>query len=197
MTDVISPALHHVTLRTTKKQELIDWYGVVAGLDVVFEFPFGAWLTNDAANHRFALLAFPGMSEDPEKGGHTGIDHLAFEYASAEDLMSSYARLRDLGITPLMCLDHGMTFSLYYRDPDGNSVELQVDAFGDWERSTEFMRSAPQFAANPLGHFFDPEQVYQAMQSGLTLEDVRADIASYLPDPLPDVPFAPVPENER
>ena len=111
--------------------------------------------------------------------------------------MSSYARLRDLGITPLMCLDHGMTFSLYYRDPDGNSVELQVDAFGDWERSTEFMRSAPQFAANPLGHFFDPEQVYQAMQSGLTLEDVRADIASYLPDPLPDVPFAPVPENER
>jgi catechol-2,3-dioxygenase len=190
MNDVIAPALHHITLRTTKKQELVDWYGVVAGLDVVFEFPFGAWLSNDAANHRFAVLAFPGMGEDPQKADHAGIDHLAFEYASVEDLMSSYARLRDLGITPRMCLDHGMTFSLYYQDPDGNSVELQVDGFGDWERSKAFMRSAPEFAANPLGHFFDPERVHEALRSGLTLEDVRSDIASYVPDPLPDVPFA-------
>ena len=33
-----------------------------------------------------------------------------------------------------------MTFSYYYADPDGNNVELQVDNFGDWEKSKEWMQ---------------------------------------------------------
>jgi len=33
-------------------------------------------------------------------------------------------------------LDHGMTISLYYLDPDGNLLELQVDSFGDWAASS-------------------------------------------------------------
>jgi catechol-2,3-dioxygenase len=33
---------------------------------------------------------------------------------------------------PQACLDHGMTLSFYYVDPDGNAVELQCDVFGDW-----------------------------------------------------------------
>ena len=62
-----------------------------------------------------------------------------------------YVRLRDLELTPHFAVDHGMSTSLYYVDPDGNSVELQVDNFDDWGRSTEFMRSAPEFAADPIG----------------------------------------------
>lgn len=27
-------------------------------------------------------------------------------------------------------MDHGLTMSIYYLDPDGNGVELQVDNFG-------------------------------------------------------------------
>ena len=46
--------------------------------------------------------------------------HSAFEYDSFEDLNASYLRLREAGITPDICLDHGMTFSYYYKDPDGN-----------------------------------------------------------------------------
>ena len=43
--------------------------------------------------------------------------------------MSSYARLKGLGIEPDACVNHGVTTSLYYADPDGNQVELQVDNF--------------------------------------------------------------------
>ena len=28
-----------------------------------------------------------------------------------------------------------MTLSYYYKDPDGNRVELQIDGFGDWPAS--------------------------------------------------------------
>ena len=38
-------------------------------------------------------------------------------------------RLKDTGITPYWCINHGFTLSMYYRDPDQNQVELQVDLF--------------------------------------------------------------------
>ena len=50
-----------------------------------------------------------------------------------------------------------MTLSYYYADPDGNNVELQVDNFGDWKKSTEWMRTSEEFKANPIGEFVDPD----------------------------------------
>jgi hypothetical protein len=35
---------------------MIDWYGTVVGSKPNFQFPGGAWLANDGANHRIALL---------------------------------------------------------------------------------------------------------------------------------------------
>ena len=70
MTDtaaVIHPKFHHVNLKTTRLQEMIDFYGTLVGAEVVFQFDGGAWLSNDAANHRIALLAFPNFVDDPEK----------------------------------------------------------------------------------------------------------------------------------
>lgn len=150
----------------TRQRELIEWYGIVAGLTVTFEFPMGAWLTNDAANHRLALLSFPEVTDDPDKRAHTGIDHTAFEYGSFDELMDSYARLKDLGILPRMCLDHGMTLSLYYHDPDGNAVELQVDNFGSWEQSKHYMQTSPEFAENPLGTSSTPTRSWRHATPG-------------------------------
>jgi catechol-2,3-dioxygenase len=127
---------------------MIDWYGRVAGFEVTHRAPVGAWLTNDAANHRLALIAVPGLEDDPSKLSHTGLHHTAFEFASLGELLDSYDRLRKLGIEPQACLDHGMTTSLYYADPDQNLVELQADNFGDWAKSSEWMRTSPEFATN-------------------------------------------------
>src|ERR1700741_4393518 len=102
------PILNHVNLKTTRLQEMIDWYATVVGLITVFQFPGGAFLTNDAANHRLALLTSSQMSDDEDKLVHTGIHHLAFEYATLDDLLSTYASLKELGITPHMTLDHGI-----------------------------------------------------------------------------------------
>ena len=138
-TAVIHPKFHHVNLKTTRLQEMIDFYGTLVGAEVVFQFDGGAWLSNDAANHRIALLAFPNFVDDPGKDTRTGMHHSAFEYANFEELNSSYVRLKEEEITPALCLDHGMTLSYYYADPDGNHVELQVDCFGDWQKSKAWM----------------------------------------------------------
>ena len=186
-TTVIHPKFHHVNLKTTRLQEMIDYYRTLVGAEVIFQDQVGAWLSNDSANHRVALLAFPNFVDDAEKDTRTGMHHSAFEYAGFDELMSTYVRLRGEGITPAICLDHGMTFSYYYADPDGNNVELQVDNFGDWAKSTEWMRTSPEFKANPIGQFLDPEQVIADHQAGISHAEIHAKAMAggYVPEQAP------------
>jgi len=173
-TPVIHPNFHHVNLKTTRLQAMIDFYATLVGAEVVFQFDGGAWLSPDAANHRIALLAFPNFVDDPEKDSRTGMHHSAFEYETFEELNSSYLRLKEQEITPALCLDHGMTLSYYYADPDGNHVELQVDCFGDWQKSKAWMRTSDAFKANPIGVFVDPERVASDHADGMNFEKIHA-----------------------
>lgn len=170
---ILRPKLHHVTLKTIRLREMVDWYGKVVGAEVTFEFPGGAWLTNDGANHRIALLSSSELSDDPDKLVHTGMHHTAFEYDSMDDLLGTYVRLKAEGIKPHMTLDHGMTTSFYYVDPDGNSVELQYDNFGEWDKSKEWMRTSPEFAADPIGKPVDPEKMIEARKAGASVEEIH------------------------
>jgi catechol 2,3-dioxygenase len=186
---MLKPKLHHVTIKTSRLDEMIAWYGLVIGTEVNFRDGVAAWTSNDSANHRIAFLAVPGLSDDGEKVSHNGMHHCAFEYDSFADLMESFDRLRKRGIEPAFCLDHGLTMSLYYKDPEGNFVELQSDNFGDWAKSAEFMRHSPDFAANPIGTFFDPARVYEKFKAGADFKALQQAIrgGAYLPDPIPPI----------
>jgi catechol 2,3-dioxygenase len=178
------PSFHHVNLKTTRLQELIDWYGAVVGTEVTYQFAQGAWLTNDAANHRIAILAFDGFTEDPDRDMRIGMHHTAFEYGEFERLNDTYLRLREQGIVPELCLDHGVTFSYYYADPDKNRVELQVDCFGDWSLSKRWMATSEDFHADPLGAVVDPAKVAEDWARGRTFDEIHATARSggYAPD---------------
>jgi hypothetical protein len=65
------------------------------------------------------------------------------------------------------------SFSYYYKDPDGNHVELQCDNFGDWAVSKEWMRRSEEFHTNPIGHFVDPDKVAAAAARGESFADIH------------------------
>ena len=183
-TAIARPTLHHLNLKTLRLQEMIDWYATVLGMDTQYQFPGGAWLTNDGANHRLALLVSDALSDDQDKYMHTGFHHSAFEYATMGDLLDTYSRLKALGIVPHASLDHGITCSFYYEDPDGNSVELQTDNFGNWQESSEWIRTSPLFASNPIGTPVDPEKMVTAREAGASFEELhrRAYEGEFKPD---------------
>lgn len=197
-TPIPNPTLHHVNLKTNRLQEMIDWYGLVVGIQVTHQFDGGAWLTNDDANHRLALLAGLGFEEDQDKVRHTGLHHTAYEYPSMDNLLDTYTRLKGHKIVPHACLDHGMTMSFYYVDPDGNSVELQCDEYGDWAKSKEFMSTSPQFAADPIGVNIDPDQVVAARDAGASPEELhrRAYAGEFTPETPLDLRL-PVPSADH
>jgi catechol 2,3-dioxygenase len=188
-TTSIRPSLHHVTIKTSRLDEMIEWYGLVLGTQVQFRNEVAAWTSNDDANHRIAFLAVPGLGDDADKIRHNGMHHCAFEYVSFADQMSSYDRLRKAGVEPAFCLDHGLTTSIYYEDPEGNYVELQSDNFSDWKLSTEYMRTSRAFAENPIGVFFDPARVYESFKSGADCRTLQKDVSAgrYLPEQIPSI----------
>jgi catechol 2,3-dioxygenase-like lactoylglutathione lyase family enzyme len=137
-TTSIRPSLHHVTMKTSDLDEMIEWYGLVLGMQVQFRNEVAAWTSNDEANHRTAFLAAPGLGDDADKIHHNGMHHCAFEYASFADLMSSYDRLRKSDVEPAFRLDHGMTMSIYYEDPmlTMSNCEVTIFPIGSFQPST-------------------------------------------------------------
>jgi hypothetical protein len=63
---IIKPTLHHVNLKTTRLKEMIDWYGMVLGTTVNLQSNYIAFISNDRTHHRIALLAVPGLRDDPD-----------------------------------------------------------------------------------------------------------------------------------
>jgi hypothetical protein len=61
-------------------------------------------------------------------------------------------------IRPHWAVNYGPALSLYYRDPDGNQAELQIDRFTTSQQATAFLTSRA-FASHPIGHSADFEDL--------------------------------------
>lgn len=172
-TTTLRPPLHHINLKTIRFEEMIDFYVNVVGVEVIFKNEFAAFTSNDDAHHRIVFITLDGMRDDVDKISHTGVHHTAFDYGSLPELIATYERLRDDGVMPHMSVDHGMAMALYYSDPDGNSVELQVDNFATQREAQEYMRNSPEFRADPFGIYFDPELVAEELAKGLSHSEIQ------------------------
>ena len=161
----VSPAIFaHFVLRTSNPTAMREWYRTVLNADVVFDDGRICFLTYDEEHHRLALIAVPGLHAPGEQAW--GLAHVAYAYASLGDLLSTYRRLKEAGIVPYRPINHGPTVSMYYRDPDGNAVELQVDAYPTKEAAAAYFRTEA-FRQNPVGVPFDPEAMLRAYEAGL------------------------------
>ena len=179
---LIHPTLHHIGVETRRLERMIDWYAKVVGMMTIYSTSntrgsedgmSAAFVSNDKANHRMAIISLPQLQEDTDKKTHVKLQHVAFEYSAIDDLLNSYTRNKEIGIEPVVTTDHGPTIAFYYKDPDGNSVELFVDNFGNWDKSREFVKSSPDFHKNPMGTFIDADKLVAARQAGMSFAELH------------------------
>jgi catechol-2,3-dioxygenase len=167
---LIKPAkFAHFVLRVRRLDESIAWYQTVLGMEIVHRADKIAFLSYDDEHHRLALAETPVATEIVP--GAPGLDHVAYTLRSLGELLSTYRRLEAKGILPVWPINHGFTTSLYYADPDGNRVELQVEHFDTPEALRGFMESEA-FAANPIGVEFDPATLARRYENGDPLEEL-------------------------
>ena len=161
----------HVFYRTARFEPMLRWYETVFRAKVVAQNPALAFMTFDGEHHRFAFLNLaavqpPGAPQPAaERRSLVGIDHIAYTYASLEDLLENFGELRVAGIEPYWCVHHGLTVSMYYADPDGNQMEFQVDVFTNAEDLQAYI-AGPHFGVNPIGVEYDPAEWLARLRAG-------------------------------
>jgi hypothetical protein len=177
----IAPAkLAHVVLKTAPERValLSQWYKTVLEGEAMYETDGLAFITYDEEHHRVAILGIPGTK--PHVDFLAGMHHMAFTYAKLGDLLRTYQRLKQAGIAPQFCTNHGPTTSLYYFDPDKNQIELQVDNVPP-ARFREYFDNG-EFAANPIGITFDPDELAARYERGESEETLLRRPAGTPPD---------------
>ncbi|KAM5385611.1 hypothetical protein ACJZ2D_000810 [Fusarium nematophilum] len=165
---VLSPSrLAHFVLRTPNFKAMVAFYKAILGAHAVYENDFLSFLTYDDEHHRVAIAHVPGTSSKIRSSA--GLEHIAFTFDTLEDLILAYKQRKARGIVPIWSVNHGPTTSMYYQDPDGNQLEMQVDNFETNEEATAFMSSS-EYEENPIGVDFDPEELSRRVERG---EDER------------------------
>lgn len=166
----ISPArFAHFVLRTGQFERMAEWYKTVLAGRIVFRDERLCFLSYDDEHHRLALIHVPGLPpRDPQSAG---TDHVAYAYRDLGELLATYKRLKTHGILPHWPINHGVTTSMYYRDPDNNRVELQIDNFATVAELQGYFQSAA-FAANPVGVTYDPEELCRRYEAGEAIADL-------------------------
>ena len=137
--------LNHAVLFVQDVERAAAFYRDVFGFEEM-ERPAGmraAFMRSPiGGNHHDLGLFEVGANAPRPPRGSVGLYHLAWQVATIEDLAAAAGALREAGALT-GASDHGVSKSLYGRDPDGNEFEVmwQVpkEAWGDYAEQATVM----------------------------------------------------------
>ena len=168
---VRSPAkLSHIVLRTGTLKTMRSWYLTVLSARISYENEQVCFMTYDDEHHRIGIVQLPQVTPATDAVVPAGLEHVSFTYSDIGVLLANYRRLRALGIEPFWTINHGPTISMYYRDPDGNKVELQIDVFATIEATNAFLDEF--YPENFMGIIFDPEEMISSFEAGTSIPEL-------------------------
>lgn len=164
--------ISHVLYRTRQIDTMIRWYETVLQAKVHYRNELLAFLSFDDEHHRIALAQSDTAVERPAQA--IGFEHVCFGFLDFGGLVQTYERLKQEGIVPERPVNHGMTTSLYYRDPDGNRVELTVDNFPTKAEGVAVIsgKDMEYLGRPPFGFAFDPDELARLYHSGAPPEQL-------------------------
>ncbi len=156
----------HMVVKTARLEEMVRWYKTVLMAKPMYETDRLCFLTYDEEHHRIMIGKHEGAPPRDPKA--VGVMHWAYAFETFEQLVNAYERLKEEGIVPRVCINHGFTTSLYYRDPDDNEVEFAVDTFDTKDAMNEWFATGA-FDRNFVGVPFDPEDMVKRHREGTEL----------------------------
>jgi catechol 2,3-dioxygenase len=118
----------HVHLKVADLERAIGFYHGVLGFDVVQRLgDASAFLSAGGYHHHLGLNTWESLGGSAPAPGTTGLYHTAILYPNRAALADAFRRVIAAGIEIDGAADHGVSESLYLRDPDDNGVELYCD----------------------------------------------------------------------
>jgi len=150
MTKSFAPNLSHVGVSCFDIDRMIDFYTAVFRLQVTDKgpghtFPFMlAFLSSRPDQHH--QLAF---AQNRPEGAPSTVMQLSFKVTAIDELREAKSRALAKGATKMRGLNHGNALSIYFLDPEENTVEVYLDT--------------PWYVAQPHGDPLDLDKSDEAI----------------------------------
>src|ERR671922_1611914 len=119
--------LGHVVLRVRDAQRSKDFYMRTLGLKLAHEDLTRGVVFLSFGDQHHDLALFEPASREAADASHAGLHHAAWQVGSFEELQAAYRELKAMGVPVESTVEHNVTRSVYFPDPDGNRVELYCD----------------------------------------------------------------------
>ena len=116
--------LGHVGLYVTDAAKMTDFYTRVLGFVVTDADTKGnlTFLSCSASDHHQIVLVSGRASREGET-----VQQVSFNLGTLEDVQEIYARIAASEAYDLAPVTHGIAWSIYFRDPEGNRLEMFAD----------------------------------------------------------------------
>jgi catechol 2,3-dioxygenase len=135
------PRVHigHVHLKVADLERALAFYAGVLGLEITQRLgEAAAFLSAGGYHHHIALNTWESLGGSPPPPGTTGLYHTAIVFPTRAALAEALHRVLRAHIPLEGAADHGVSQSIYLRDPDNNGVELYWDKPKDqWPRTPD------------------------------------------------------------
>jgi catechol 2,3-dioxygenase len=132
-------SLGHVVLKVRDRDRSEAFYKDVLGLPLVARMEKYKMSFFSLGNHHDFAIAEVGSEAASADANMPGLAHVAFKVG--DDLAALKRAKADLDAAgvEIRAVDHGVSQSLYFNDPDGNGLEVYVDGSDAWREDPQLV----------------------------------------------------------
>lgn len=144
--------LGHIVLYVTNLEKNVTFYRDILGFHEIASQPGMTMFSSGRTHHELLLLEVGGTPRRRSSGQakqagriEPGLYHIGLKIGDTDDeLRSAIEELKRARIPILGSADHTVSKGVYITDPDGNEIELYIDASDEWKRNPQLILSPPK-----------------------------------------------------
>ena len=138
-------SLGHVVIKVRNKQRAEAFYNGLLGIPIVARSASPVMTFFTLGNHHDFAFAVVGDDAPDAPANSPGLFHVAFKIGNQIDELREAKLLIEAAGIDVEAYDHEVNKSIYFKDPDGNTVELYVDTSDVWRQRPEVVASGDPF----------------------------------------------------
>ncbi|MBT5107981.1 MAG: VOC family protein [Rhodospirillaceae bacterium] len=133
----------HVVLKMRDLDAAKHFYRDILGMKIATEREFGVFFRFNDYHHDIAVFKVDDEAGSPEKN-QVGLAHVALVADNLDTVKAIYKRLKAHDVPVDRTRDHGCTKSVYFKDPEGNEIEVYCEVPElPWQKIDNVFKGGP------------------------------------------------------